>query len=610
MNHSQKSIFVSIFDFFASLKLAVILLVIFGAMLSWATFYESSTSTEEVQQLVYKTLWFDLFLLMLGINVTCSALKRLPWKKRHTGFVLTHTGIIIILIGSLMTRKFGIEGTLALQEGESASFIRLNDAVLSVSIPRLDVHEEFDPWFLDEGVPAGKEIRYPVSDTGLACYVDQYFFNPRTIDRVTNDGQPGHPAIRIAFSQGGQSSGLQPQWLMLDHPGRDTLDLGMAKIVFERVGSQEELLQKLNPPQPVEAPDEPKGEVVLLDPGKNPVKTIPLKELMVTPVTMEYQGAQYIVEFDEFVPRAAVREGKLVNNESGKLNPAVRFEIHGPEGEESHLAFSLFPTLGSSHGNEQSYSGLTGQFNYPIEDDTETSNLVTIFLAADQELFYRASNVAGKFETGEVQVGDSFDTTWNSIQLTVLDFYSNGKVTQEIVDAGKNMEGMHSDPMAHVRVEYNGKTADEYIRFNMPAQLAVGGETCVVELGQRKFPLGFTLLLNDFNAPNYPGTNRPARFESYVTLLDPDNQVEEQQKIYMNNPLDYNNFLVYQSSYQKGTGGRPDISIFSVARDPGLWVKYFGSIVLTLGMIVMFTLKNYSTIKRPAQFTDHEGVVS
>ncbi len=162
-----------LFDFLASLKLAVLLLAVFAALLSWATFYESSTSTAEAQRLVYKTAWFDLFLLVLGLNVFCSALIRYPWKKRLIGFVITHSGILIILFGAVITRQFGIEGRLAMLEGETADSILLDEIAFTVEIPRLNVRKEFVPNFIDTPIPEGKEIRYSLDDTGLACYIDQ-----------------------------------------------------------------------------------------------------------------------------------------------------------------------------------------------------------------------------------------------------------------------------------------------------------------------------------------------------------------------------------------------------------------------------------------------------
>ena len=63
--------------------------------------------------------------------------------------------------------------------------------------------------------------------------------------------------------------------------------------------------------------------------------------------------------------------------------------------------------------------------------------------------------------------------------------------------------------------------------------------------------------------------------------------------IMMNEPMDHNGYRVFQSSYLDEPKGDPQISIFSIARDPGVPVIYFGSIILCLGMGLMFWAKPY-----------------
>ncbi len=58
----------------------------------------------------------------------------------------------------------------------------------------------------------------------------------------------------------------------------------------------------------------------------------------------------------------------------------------------------------------------------------------------------------------------------------------------------------------------------------------------------------------------------------------------------MNNPLHYNGFTLFQSSYQEGENGEMT-SVFSVARDPGIWVKYGGAILMVGGIALMFWFK-------------------
>ena len=107
-----------IFEFFASLKLAVVLLavLIVGAIVG--TLYESTFDAKVARTYVYGAPWFNAWLILLGLNLTASALSRWPWKKHHSAFLITHLGIITLLIGSLIGRIFGVEGTITLFKGD------------------------------------------------------------------------------------------------------------------------------------------------------------------------------------------------------------------------------------------------------------------------------------------------------------------------------------------------------------------------------------------------------------------------------------------------------------------------------------------------------------
>src|ERR1700754_2016725 len=108
----------SIFKFFASLKLAVVLLAVIIIAAIAGTLYESSFDAKVARAYVYGAPWFNLWLVLLGANLTCSALSRWPWRKHHVAFLITHLGIITLLIGSLIGRIWGIEGTITLFKGE------------------------------------------------------------------------------------------------------------------------------------------------------------------------------------------------------------------------------------------------------------------------------------------------------------------------------------------------------------------------------------------------------------------------------------------------------------------------------------------------------------
>src|SRR5947209_17917173 len=108
----------TVFEFFALLKRAVVLLMVLIVTAIIGTIYESSFDAKVARAYIYAAPWFNLWLLLLGANLTVSALSRWPWKKHHTAFVITHLGIITLLIGSLIGRIWGIEGSITVFKGD------------------------------------------------------------------------------------------------------------------------------------------------------------------------------------------------------------------------------------------------------------------------------------------------------------------------------------------------------------------------------------------------------------------------------------------------------------------------------------------------------------
>ena len=52
------------------------------------------------------------------MNILCAALIRYPWKKRQTGFVVTHAGLLILLLGSYYSVRTADEGQVGMLEGD------------------------------------------------------------------------------------------------------------------------------------------------------------------------------------------------------------------------------------------------------------------------------------------------------------------------------------------------------------------------------------------------------------------------------------------------------------------------------------------------------------
>ncbi|WP_165226642.1 cytochrome c biogenesis protein ResB [Aquisphaera insulae] len=136
----------AVYRFLASLKLAVIGLGSLAAALAFATWLESRYGTATVQDYVYRSTWFALLLGFLAVNIFCAAAIRFPWKRRQTGFVVTHLGLLVLIAGSYVSFRTADEGEVVMLEGETKSqLLRLQDSVIRL--------REVDPKTGEPGTP-------------------------------------------------------------------------------------------------------------------------------------------------------------------------------------------------------------------------------------------------------------------------------------------------------------------------------------------------------------------------------------------------------------------------------------------------------------------------
>ncbi|MEK6580525.1 MAG: cytochrome c biogenesis protein ResB, partial [Bdellovibrionota bacterium] len=110
----------------------------------------------------------------------------------------------------------------------------------------------------------------------------------------------------------------------------------------------------------------------------------------------------------------------------------------------------------------------------------------------------------------------------------------------------------------------------------------------MVYYGPDSIQLPFHLQLEQFTKVDYPGTETAMSYQSQVKV----NGQGENITIAMNEPLHRSGFTLYQSSYVLEPG-QPPMSIFSVNRDPGRWVKYVGSIILVLGIAIFALMRSH-----------------
>ncbi len=121
-----------ILKFLASLKLAVIVIISLAILIAIGTFVEAEYDAEAAAKLVYKTPWMFTVLGALAINLAMVMYDRWPWKRRHIPFLLAHIGILVLLLGSLVTMIWGLDGTMVFGIGETNRFVQVPKQELTI----------------------------------------------------------------------------------------------------------------------------------------------------------------------------------------------------------------------------------------------------------------------------------------------------------------------------------------------------------------------------------------------------------------------------------------------------------------------------------------------
>jgi hypothetical protein len=165
-----------------------------------------------------------------------------------------------------------------------------------------------------------------------------------------------------------------------------------------------------------------------------------------------------------------------------------------------------------------------------------------------------------------------------------------GKETQD--------EKNHFKAAIHFRLTDGKDKQDYWLRRNSRRKVDFKGRAFEITFGDKTKNLGFTVKLVRAEQQVDPGTRAAASYTSWVEVYDKDGSLSLEKMITMNEPLDQHGYKFYQSQYldmEMDDGSHKPVSLsgFTVGYDPGLLIKYLGSICLALGIFMMFYMRAY-----------------
>ncbi len=572
-----------LFKFFASVKLAVVLLSVIIVASVAGTIYETSFDAKVARAYIYNAWWFNLWLTVLCVNLACAAFSRLPWKRHHTGFLITHLGIITLLVGAMIGRGWGIEGTMTVFKGQPPNNqLIIDQRVLRVEEPGVEARQypveiigrkptPARPWSLGK-TEGGWDIQLvdyaPLINAG---------FEPQAVpaDKAAAAAADAQPAVRVRLVTQRVGATLD-QWLLAGDPDHGTLDLsGLASVQLRKGVAPETAAPDTNVPATTAATTlavptvneafvalalSPSQLITVPAPGSVPSgATVRLSVEAASgkkTVFVDWRGATWSFDLDadrgkdeslsgsglsvrieDYWPDFVMQDGKPATASPDARNPAVMVRVTGnlPAGEDAPPA----PAAPASAPGTPP----------PMGAGTQAGNQAVLYCDARGTLTYTLKSRANPAGTrGTLKPGEPIPTGWMDWRLEAVQaipaalartvFHpvkeappkstadqsaTSGDPRVVAGGGGGSVDGMtvtsHGEGVL-VRLSQGGKTHEQWAASGWQVTLPTTPRPTQLAYDFMVHGMPIGVQLESFEVTFNEGTDTPASFKSNLKVTD------------------------------------------------------------------------------------------
>ncbi len=607
----------SVFKFFASIKLAVVLLAVLIVAAIAGTIYESSFDAKVARAYVYGAPWFNLWLLLLVANLTASALSRWPWRKHHVAFLITHLGIITLLFGSLIGRVWGVEGTMTIFKGDQPSNRLLIDQHQLRVRDTDGIVKGYPAEFINHPPTPERPLDLGLLASGARLSIVEYApavegkLNPKPLE------SGGAPALHFTISTAMMGQRLE-SWLMADEHEHGSFNMGLATIELKRGSApaaeaspggnastapagEADLEETIfafakSPDQQVSKPA--KGgstgaKVVLTQPenGNKGSVVIKLGEKSWTHDVAAHlgqetplEGSAFAMRIEAYWPDFRIDNGKPVSVSEQPNNPAVVVTLHGRGVPAAPAA--------DAHGAGDEAAATAAP-----------PNRLTLFIADDGSVTYDLASRKQGRSTGKLEPDTLLTTGWADWALVVDQTMPHAEAWNDFQPISPAPPTASLPDGVRIRVQQGDKTIEQWIPSGWQIGVPISPAPIQVAFGWQQYQLPIALELLEFEVQRNEGSDSPAGFKSTVRVTDREGGSATGQ-CWMNHPFSYPGSwwrawtgLTYKMSQASWNPENLGQSTIQILRDPGWLLKWVGSVLICSGIFLLFYVKRF---RRPA----------
>lgn len=191
MNERVSIIFKKYISPFFSTKAGGVYMILFALTIGIATFVENDFGTSSAQKVIFKSWWFELLLVLFGISIIMNIFRYRMIQQRKWAVLTFHLAIIVILLGSAVTRYFGYEGMMHIRENDSSNSFLSAETYLNFEVLKDNRTIRFDEpvLFATLGNNNWKES-YQLGNDLIKVEVKNFIPNPAQVLKKSDDGLP------------------------------------------------------------------------------------------------------------------------------------------------------------------------------------------------------------------------------------------------------------------------------------------------------------------------------------------------------------------------------------------------------------------------------------
>jgi hypothetical protein len=560
-----------------SLQLALVLLATIAIACAIATFAESNFNTKIAQTYIYKAPWFQLWLAVLCINLFAVTLTRWPWQKRHIGFVVTHYGIITLLIGAMIGMQTGFEGNVTLRkDSPPVNRITTNRSIIQLQSPA-DSALYLMGFDAEATRPSAQRPRtFPVPRTDLKVVADD--FSPNLIREqklVASQAPSAGPSILLKLSSSMAGQSVDVPLSLSSAQAADSDFFGLARISFR--------------------PSLPRGssstarETRMIFAHYAPISQSPVSASGVT-VRLSEDGSKVTILSAEGTGATYLRS-EIIHRPVAEAGAIIFIEGYWPD---------FVMKGGRPATKSDSPNNPAALVHISKLEDTNDAKPSLELAPAGAGIAYQLRRGEHVMASGTAKAGETFALGWADWQAQVVEFLQKAELVSEIKPGPSLEGGQQGLPgfRAHLESADRKRGPDVWVESGQVATLTDGNQVVRIGYGLEAKTIPFTLRLVNFEVPRDEGTDTPSNFLATIEFRDPATGATKTGVAKMNHPASFPgtlsaNLTGFNYKFSQAEWNPRDLTetTLQVLYDPGWLLKWIGSLGICLGIAIMFYWK-------------------